>query len=130
MSSVLNDNEKAPAEDITDETPTSNSQEEPHKHSASARTSQMPNPNSQELEKYYTASDDTSQTPTPKSQELERHTKAEDDTPGDQTVLHSAPLSHVSLMLALCISIFLVSLDRTIITTVSHSQSLLLHTQC
>lgn len=64
------------------------------------------------------AGDALNRTPTPNSQQLEKHTAAE-GTLDSQVVQYPAPLAFFLLMLAICISIFLVALDRTIITTVS-----------
>ena len=57
-------------------------------------------------------------TPTPKSEQLEKHVAVE-GTFESQTARYPAPLALFFLLTAICISIFLVALDRTIITTVS-----------
>lgn len=64
------------------------------------------------------AEDGFDRTPTPNSQQLEKHTAAE-GTFESQVAQHPAPLALFLLMLAISMSIFLVALDRTIITTVS-----------
>ncbi|MCJ1459605.1 hypothetical protein MMC28_009984 [Mycoblastus sanguinarius] len=55
-------------------------------------------------------------TPTPKSEQLEKHVAVE-GTFESQTARYPAPLALFFLLTAICISIFLVALDRTIITT-------------
>ena len=64
---------------------------------------------------------DESDTPTSTSQEVEKDTTADDDT----TIQYPAPLALFFLMTAISISVSLTSLDRTIITTVSDTPSLL-----
>ena len=102
MSLMHHDAEKIPAGDASHQTPTLNS--------------------SQKLVNN-TATGGTSETPTSTSQELDKYTAANDGTSDSQTVRYPAPLALFCLMIAICVSIFLVSLDRTIITTVSERWS-------
>ena len=98
MSSINHDVDQVSAKDEFDKPPTSNS--------------------SQEL-KNDTAGEGTSETPIPNSHEdLEKHTAADNATFKSDVNQYPAPLALFFLMLAICVSIFLVSLDRTIITTV------------
>ena len=73
---------------------------------------------SQELVNH-TATGGTSETPTSTSQEHDKYTATKDGTSDSQIDRYPAPLALFCLMIAICVSNFLVSLDRTIITTVS-----------
>ena len=97
MSSVHRSVEKLPAGGISNETPTSNS--------------------SQELNKQ-TTTDAMFKTPTSKTQEAEKYAVA-NGTSENARHRYPGPLALFFLMVAICTSVFLVSLDRTIITTVS-----------
>lgn len=100
MSSGSADPERVQARDVFDKANTSYTSQMIGKHSAPAGTSEIPTPSSQELE-------------------LEKHT-ATDHAPSEgHKVRDPAPLALAVLMTALCVSMFLVSLDRTIIATVS-----------
>ena len=127
MSSAPHDAAKAPAGDALDKTSTPNSQLEKHTDAVKAPTGdtldRTPTPSSQQLEKQT----DTVKTrpghvfdnpPTPSCNHLQKQTYKE-GTFESQVVEYPEPLPFFLLMLAICISIFLVALDRTIITTVS-----------
>ena len=114
MSSVHHDSEEARVEDVSDNTSTAVSQGL----AAVDGTSETPSPKSQELENH-AVTDSTSEEPTSNSQELEKPIARNDDTSNDQTVKYPGPLPRLFLIIATCISVFLVALDRTIITTVS-----------
>lgn len=114
MSSVHHHAEEVRVKDVTDNTSTATSQGL----AVIDGTSETPTSKSQGLENH-AATDSTSEEPTSNSQELEKPIAKNDDTSNDQTVKYPAPLALLFLMIATCISIFLVALDRTIITTVS-----------
>ncbi len=100
MSSVHRSVGKQPAGVISNETPASNSSQELDKETAMDATFETPTSNTQETEKY-TIANGTS--------ESARHR-------------YPRPLALFFLIVAICTSVFLVSLDRTIITTVSERQ--------
>lgn len=117
MSSVHQKDGEARVEDGPDNNSTAVSQAL-EDHTAADGTSDTPTSRSQELENH-TAIESTSETYTPNSQEMEKCTAQNKDTSDNQTLRYPAPLALLCLIIATCISVFLVSLDRTIITTVS-----------
>ena len=98
MSSVNHAVDQVSAKDELDKTPPSNSPQELQNDTAGEGTSETPTPNSHE--------------------DLEKHIAADNATFKSDVNQYPAPLALFFLMLAICVSIFLVSLDRTIITTV------------
>ena len=86
-----------PAGDISDETRTTNSSRDFDQQIISAAKLQIPTANAEECEKHPTAN----------------------GTPESPTATYPGPLALLLLMTAICAAVFLVSLDRTIITTVS-----------
>ena len=114
MSSVHHDAKEVRVEDVSDKTSTAMSQGI----AAVDRTSETSISKSQELENH-AATDSTSEESTSDTKEMEKPIAENDDTSNDQTVRYPAPLALLLLMIATSISIFLVALDRTIITTVS-----------
>lgn len=114
MSSVHHDAEQARVEDVSDKTSTVIS---PGLVIVDG-TFETPTSKSREFENH-AATDSTSEEPTSNSQEMEKSIAENDNLSNDQTIKYSAPLALFFLMTATCISIFLVSLDRNIITTVS-----------
>lgn len=103
MSSGSSDADKVEARDVSDKAPTSYTSQGIQTHIAPVGTSDIPTPSSQE-------------------QELEKPTATDHATSEGNKVRDPAPLALVVLMTALCISMFLVSLDRTIIATVSEPE--------
>ena len=97
MSPVDHDTKSSPAGDISDETRTTNSSRDFDGQVISPAKPQIPTANVEECEKHPTTN----------------------GTPESPTANYPGPLALLLLMTAICAAVFLVSLDRTIITTVS-----------
>ena len=106
MSIVYHDAKSSPAGDQSDETrTTSSSQDLDNQQAISAAKLEIPTANAEECEKHATANDGTSESP---------------------TATYPGPRALLLLMTAICAAVFLVSLDRTIITTVSKASDTIL----